>query len=185
MSKSAADQYNELIAEFKNTVKRILIFKTDKTRKLPTEEYRILRYKTDLINSYNNFAEFIYEIIGNQEEELQNNIHRDFDNIHKPKLLEALEYLGFGVQLHANFLPIDISLVKKLDAQLPNAQPSGAQVSSVQAPGTESTSKQVGTASGDTEQIDRSAETLKSSAVSDQSDTNSALGSENSDSEPE
>lgn len=154
MTKSTADQYNELIAEFKNTVKRILIFKTDKTRKLPTEEYRILQYKTDLINSYNKFAEFISEVFDSQKEELQDDLHRDFNNSHKPKFLEALEYLGFGVQLPANFLPIDTDLVIKLGAQLPNVQPSSAQASSVQVSDTPASSSKLSDAASASTQAD-------------------------------
>lgn len=114
-AKSAEDEYNELSSEFEKVAKRILIFKTDKKRTIPTDKAKVLKYKTDIVEAYNNFIQFIARVFESQTKGTQEALHRDFENVHKPKLRECLKLFNLTAQLPENFLPLDIDTVVDLD----------------------------------------------------------------------
>lgn len=109
--KSAEDEYNEVSGNFEKVAKRILIFKTDKNRKVPTDKEKVLKYKTDIVEAYNNFIEFIARVFESQNTKTKEALHRDFDNVHKPKLLECLKVLKLTAQVPRNFLSLDINTI--------------------------------------------------------------------------
>lgn len=110
-TKSAEDEYNEVSTEFEKVAKRILIFKTDKRRTVPTDEAKVLKYKTDIVEAYNNFVEFIARVYDSQSTKTKEALQRDFDNVHKPKLLECLKVFQLTTQLPENFLSLDIDSI--------------------------------------------------------------------------
>lgn len=114
-TKSAEDEYNEVSGEFEKVAKRILIFKTDKNRKVPTDGEKILKYKTDIVTAYNAFIAFVARVYDSQAISTQEALQRDFDNVHKPKLLDCLKLFKLTAQLPKNFLPLDIDTVVEIN----------------------------------------------------------------------
>lgn len=129
MSNSTSQQYEDLVSEFEKVIKRILIFKTDRNRKVPTDPNKLLKYKTDLITAYNNFASFVSDVYDNQTDDLQQKLNRDFDNIHKPKVIEALSVIGYTTKSPKNFVEIDTNSVNQIDTNSAGAADTESQKS--------------------------------------------------------
>lgn len=73
-----------------------------------------MKYKTDLINAYNNFIAIISNVYDEQTAELKESLHRDFNNVHKPTLISCLEVLNLTATLPANFIALDINTVTEI-----------------------------------------------------------------------
>lgn len=111
---SAHKQYNELLRLFHNATKKIIIRKTDSTRKVPTEADEIFRYTSDLINAYNDFAQFVNAVFESQKPDTKQSLVYDFTNVHKPNVLKALAVLSLTVPIPSEFSKIEIANVVPL-----------------------------------------------------------------------
>lgn len=114
MSKNAQESYKELFGEFEKVIKRVRVFKTQ-NRPIPSDENKVSKYKSDLVNAYNNCVNFIAKIYNSQTPQLKQDLHDDFNLIHKPKLLEVLEIIGYTAQIPENFIALNIDTVTPIE----------------------------------------------------------------------
>lgn len=114
MVESANEQFTRYLGQFTNAAKKILIFRQDKSRKLPTDQDKIDKYTGDLVNSYNKFAGLVGLIFDAQSVEQKQRLTEEFRTGFKPKLIDALSILNLTVQIPDDFLQIDIKTIKQL-----------------------------------------------------------------------
>lgn len=79
--------YDELRENFMKVHKRIKIFKTDKSRKLPTDKNKLNMYKTDLVTAYNKLLSYVCDFYSTVQV-----INREtFDNLIKESIARVKE----------------------------------------------------------------------------------------------
>lgn len=114
--------FDELKKEFTKANGKIIIYKTDKQRTLPTDVNILKNYLDDLFNTYNNFAAFAKENVHQQDELKQKAISKNFETKYKPRLFEALEVLQLTAQVPEKFEPIDSSTLAAIKSKTTTAQ---------------------------------------------------------------
>lgn len=114
MTETADDQLKQHHNDFTNACKKITIFVTDKNRTLPTDVNKLTKYKTDVIEAYNNLARFVAIIFDSQTQQQKERLESLFEKVLKVKLCEALQVLSLKINLPENFLEIDIKTVQPL-----------------------------------------------------------------------
>lgn len=107
-------EYNKLKAEFTKASGKIVIFKTDTNRTLPTDTNTLKKYLDDLLNAYDNFAEYVNKHFQAQTVEKQTELTNKFEKFYKKRAIEAIEVLGVTVERPTDFNPFDKSTLKLL-----------------------------------------------------------------------
>lgn len=116
-------KFDGLKRKFYNDASKILIYRGDKKRSLPKDEREINKYKNDLIQSYNELASDVQTNFENFDQSTKDKRVSSFDQHYKPRLIEALTFLGFSVDSPANFEIIDKDKV----VQMPESGAFGGQ----------------------------------------------------------
>lgn len=106
--------FNAIKTEFYGKASNILSYKSDKKRKMTTDPEKIEQYKNEVVEKYNamaQLAESIYEgLKQNEQEKLVNS----FTQYYRPRLLQALEFIGYVFEMPQRFGTIDIAKVQKI-----------------------------------------------------------------------
>lgn len=116
MTNETNGTYKELKEEFRKATAKIIIFKTDKTRKVPTEKAQVEKYLKNLLTAYNTFSQYTISIIDAQAPKTRENIVKRFEESYKPRVIESLEVFGYTCPIPNNFdffEPTEISHISK------------------------------------------------------------------------
>lgn len=93
----AQTRYEQLKKEFYNRAEAILIIKRDPARSLNPNN--VDKYKTELIRDWNEFVKYVLTVFEAQNESTKGALRNSFDESYKPRLIEALHFIGFHVEL--------------------------------------------------------------------------------------
>lgn len=106
--------FNPLKSAFYGKASNILIYKTDKKKKMPQDPKTIDRYRDEVIEKYNAMAALARVIYDGLEQKEKDKLTQSFEKFYKPRLVNALNFIGFRVDLPANFEIINIADVGTL-----------------------------------------------------------------------
>lgn len=113
MSDSYQTEFNLLKKDFYNKTEVVLVIKRESKRRTLNPD-NIVKYKRDILNSYNAFVKSISEQWSKLTTESQEFITKSTTESYHPRLVDALNYIGFGVDLPTNFAPLDANNVQEL-----------------------------------------------------------------------
>lgn len=88
---------------FYKDASNILVIKNDKKRKLPEDQSKIEEYKNGVIASYNVMAELTSTIFDDLVETERDKLTTSFSLHYKPRLVQALDFIGCNVDLPDGF----------------------------------------------------------------------------------
>lgn len=104
--------YDSLKKDVDNAFKRVSIYKTDRSRKLPTCKSKLTEYKDSMVICLNRYSDYVLKFYSTFSEE---NKKKSQDNYKASltKLIELLDYIGFKINqdLPTYFCNIDNDLI--------------------------------------------------------------------------
>lgn len=98
-SQSGQARYDHLKKEFYNRCETILVIKRDPSRSLNPN--KVEQYKTELLRDWNAFVGYVLAILDEQNEATKSSVLQSFEQSYKPRLIEALHFIGFHVEIDA------------------------------------------------------------------------------------
>lgn len=116
------EKYEEVKKEFYNAVSKVLVIKTDKTRKFP-DESKIEQYKNDIVQTYNQLALYAAQIYTSIDEKSKKAVNEGFKKFYKPRLIEGLSFIGLDVEIPSGFNIIEMETVTELGAAAAGKNP--------------------------------------------------------------
>lgn len=100
--------------KFYNEASKILIFKTDKRRNLPTKVETIEKYKNDLLQSYNAMTAYAESVFTTLDKKAGDKLTSSFTQHYKPRFIEALNFIGFETELPLSFDRVELDRITAL-----------------------------------------------------------------------
>lgn len=116
MTKLKDTQFDEIKAKFYGKASNILIYKTDKKRNLPTDTNMINKYRDEVFEQYNAMAALAASVFDDLDQKEQEKITNSFERFYKPRLIEALNFIGFIVETPKNFELLELDCIGNLPA---------------------------------------------------------------------
>lgn len=107
--------FNTIKGEFYSKASNILAFKTDKRKTMTTDPDKIEKYRNELVEKYNAMAELAESIYESLKKSEQDKLVNSFTQYYRPRLAQALDFIGYVVEMPQRFGTIDIAKVQKLD----------------------------------------------------------------------
>lgn len=105
---------NSTKSVFYNKASNILIYKSDKKRKMSNDQKVIDKYRDEVVEKYNVMAALAAFVHGGLEQNEKEKLTQGFEKFYKPRLILALNYFGFQVDVPAGFETIDPDCVDNL-----------------------------------------------------------------------
>lgn len=106
--------FNEVKTTFYGKASNILIYKSDRSRKLPTDQNMLNKYRDEVVEKYNAMAALAASIYETLDEKEKEKIKNSFEKFYKPRLIEALNFIGFMVEAPENFDALEIACIADL-----------------------------------------------------------------------
>lgn len=107
-------KFEDVKKMFYGKASNILIYKTDRKRTLPQDQNKINNYKDELIEQYNAMAALAGSVYDDLEQKEKDKITQSFTKFYKPRLIDALNFIGFHVDVPKDFEVIDPECVGAL-----------------------------------------------------------------------